>query len=198
VRAHPEFLKITSRVQGLIHNCSTKSEEFTFIGAVDPSHVPPLVGTSQISRVAMAAEFGPALFDESPKTTKTLQQPDGSIEYKSRKQLAAGGRFTTIFEAVEYTRTTHSLPLFTSTTVVKAVVRIRYPKDLLNVSLQLSTGNESGIVVDQTLWGTEWRIQEPLLPGQCILAVWNPKVQQGARDGFVSKENITAPEQLEL
>lgn len=187
---YPEILEITSRVKGVIHNCSPKAEQFNFLGSVDSSFVDPAIGCSRIVRVGMAAESGNAIFDVEPKDQAALLQADGTVLYQQMTTLAAGGRYTTVFECIEYRPLSHSLPLFTSTTVVKALVRIRYPKDLLKVSLQIPSGDTGVLKTDETQWGTEWAINSPLLPGQCIIATWSPRPARPAESTFVGKDDV--------
>jgi len=179
---HPKVLRVTSRVKGVIKKCSPANKDFTFVTSVDPSFVDPSVGeagayNSQILHVSMAPEFGQPIFEHNMTSADSFSkiQSDGSVLFENRVTLTAGGRYTTVSESVEYRPTAYFLPLFTVTTVVRATVRIRYPKDLLEVSLQLPVRDES-LPHENTLAGTEWEIRSPILPGQCILAVWNPKL----------------------
>src|ERR1700721_689912 len=162
-----------TRLPGTVLNCRSREETFNFVGGVDSS------GTreSLVTRVSMSPEFGTSLFDLTPNDA-ALRQPDGSKLYQQSVPLAAGLRYETLLQTVEYRPTSFIMPLFTATTVASAVVRIRYPKDLLEI--QVYTATEPALPPTDTGWGQEWQITKPILPGQCIVASWLPKVRPPA------------------
>jgi len=66
--------------------------------------------------------------------------------------MESGSRHSTVLETVEYRRTSYVMPLFTATTVVQAVFRVRYPKELIDI--QVSTSNGPNLAGEPTLSDT--------------------------------------------
>jgi len=176
----PGFLEVTSRIEGPIVNYGPSTEEFGFFTSIDPSPVHPQLGKSRIVRASVIPEAGTDGFDENPPADKLLMQPDGTTDgskfFERAISLVPGVRYKTVVEVVEYRPTTYFMPLFTGTTVVRTVLSIRYPKELLDI--QVSTGVDQSIKPEHTQWGHEWVISTTLLPGQCIMTTWTPKPSQ--------------------
>ncbi|WP_263349690.1 hypothetical protein [Acidicapsa acidisoli] len=173
----PELLKISSRIQGIVQNCGSSSEYYTLIGALDPAPTKLASHEALITRVSVRPESGSGGFDEFPPDNSKLVQADGTKLFQKSVLMPPGSRFKTVLEALEYRPISSIIPLFTATTVVKSTVRIRYPKDLLEI--QVSTGTTGNFLPEPTVWGDEWEIPVALLPGQCIVATWNPKGSLG-------------------
>jgi len=169
----PDFVCFATRIQGAVLNCGPGDIDFTFAGSVDPSSNYPGLGKSQLTRVRMISETGGTIFDENPPNNLSHLQSDGTIIFKKTHLVPRGARYKTVLESLEYRPASFALPLFTGTSVVKSVLRIRYPKDILDISV--STGTSQNLQGEPTIWGQEWNIHTPLLPGQCILTTWNPK-----------------------
>ena len=169
----PGFIRITSRIQGPVQNYSSETEEYTLISSVDPAPKEIAPREALITRVSLRPESGVGGFDEFPPDNAMLLQPDGTKLFMRSLPISPGQRFKTVLEALEFRSISSVMPLFTGTAVVKATVRIRYPKDLLDI--QVSTGASTNFQPEPTLWGAEWEIPIPLVPGQCILATWNPR-----------------------
>jgi hypothetical protein len=143
-----DYLKVTSRIQGIVHNCGWEPEEFAFRSSIDPSpRVAP--GDAEITRVSARPESGSGGFDEFPPDNAKLLQPDGTKLFERTVFIPPGGRYKTVFESVEYRPTSAIMPLFSGTTVVKATIRIRYPRELLEI--QVSTGTSMNFQPESTL-----------------------------------------------
>lgn len=168
----PDYVRVTSRIQGIVLNCGSETEEFALITSIDPSPK-AAPGKAQITRVSANPESGPGGFDEFPPDNAKLLQRDGTILFNKSVSIPPGGRYKTVFESIEYRPISAMMPLFNGTPVVKATLRIRYPKDLLEIVV--STGTRTNLPSESTLWGDEWEISTALLPDQCIVANWNPK-----------------------
>ena len=105
-------------------------------------------------RVAMTAEVDSSGFDVVPDEKR--------LEYRCIQPMPSGSRYNTVLETIEYRQTSYVMPLFTATTVIQSVLRIRYPKNLLDVLV--STSTSSNLAGEHTYWGQEWFIKAPLLP----------------------------------
>lgn len=172
VEGLPDFVQLNARMKGIVQNCGSGDETFSFVASLDPSPRVDGLGKSQIVRASMAGETNSSVgFDISPDN-KELLQPDGTVFFKRDVMVPSRSRHNTVLETVEYRQTSYVMPLFTATTVAQAILRIRYPKQLID--LQVSTGLGPNLKGEHTHWGQEWSIQTPLLPGQSIVAIWNP------------------------
>lgn len=175
IMGKPNYVKLTSRIQGALENRASEAKTFDMVSSIDPTPREP--GESQIVRISMQPELGSGGFDERPDNSK-LEMPDGSKLFRRSLLIGAGERWRTVLETVEYYPVSAVLPLFAGTTVIRATVRIRYPKDLLE--LHVGTGERADFKPEPTQWGAEWEIPTVILPGQCIVATWNPKAKVSA------------------
>lgn len=171
IRNVPDFLEVTSRVEGPVVNYSPTTQTYQFVGSIDPPQGPSGLPDPKIARVMMKPELGDPLFDEEP-VDSLVKQRDGSRLYTKDIPIPPGILYKTILDAVEYRPTSYILPLFLGTTVANSVVRIDYPKDVLTV--KVSTSLEENIKLEPDLWGGRWVIPTALLPGQCIMVTWMP------------------------
>lgn len=172
----PEYLCITSRIQGIVQNCGRDTEEYMLISSLDPAPAKIGPGEALITHVSMTPESGTGGFEETHPDNSKLVQPDGTKLFKRSVLILPGGRFKTVLETIEYRPISSIMPLFTGTTVVKSIVRIRYPKELLDI--QVSTGTSTNFKPEPTVWGAQWEIPIALLPGQSIVTTWNPKEEK--------------------
>jgi hypothetical protein len=190
VKGLTEYICVTSRVTGIVMNCSSLTQDFVFFAAVDASPRVAGLDSSKITRISMSPEAGgTGGFDESPDN-EAIRQPDGSKAMSRRQSIRPGERWKTALEAKEYRPVYCSLPLFVGTMVVKATVRVRFnPREaeepeesqrpvgfkVSTLDFQVSTGIGDPIKPDRTTWGPEWSVDGPILPGQAIVTLWNPK-----------------------
>jgi hypothetical protein len=171
VEGFPNFVKVSSRIQGIVQNCGSKTEEFHMSCTLDPSPSEP--GEALITRISMQPESGTGGLDDFNPDNRNLVQPDGSKLDEKVLLIPPGARYKTILETIEYHPTSTVVPLFAGTTVIKSTVKIRYPKDLLEV--QVATSMDTSFKPEVSKWGAEWEIPSVILPRQCIVATWNPK-----------------------
>ncbi len=172
-----DYIRVTSRVTGIVRNCTTLTQEFVLWAGVDPSPRVSGLGESKITRVAMSPESGGGGFDVVPDND-AIRQPDGSKFTNKSQVIRSGERWKTALETVEDRPIYYSLPLFLGTMVDKAVVSVRcIPKKELSdlLEFQVSTGTGLPLKAEDTTWGKEWTVEGPLLPGQAIVTFWNPQ-----------------------
>ena len=166
------FVKVATRVKGVIVNYSDNPQTLPFVTAVDPPLIAEKYGTPAITRVSMAEEYGPKIFDLTP--------PPGQFSYKQEVQAKPQIRYITVVESTEFLPESYFQPLFTATTVVNTTLRVRYDIERLKVRLELPSDSNPVPNAEANQWGCEWNFQAPLLPGQCILLYWYPKEDSAA------------------
>ncbi len=158
-------VKVATMMQGSLINYGVVAEKWKFDATLDASPLDPKIGKSTILKVRMSEENGPILFEEPIVD---------SLAYQREAMLTPLKRYETSVETLEYLPETYFQPLFTSTTVVQATIKAQFPQDKLSVKLEVPSAADPEPVPRQTIFGCEWEVRTPLLPGQCILIYWKP------------------------
>ena len=170
----PQGVSFSTRLNGYVLNCGAKDEKFRLYYKTD-SHGDNLgFGPSRLLRVQIFSDKGEPLVNISGDEGSELRLPDGAIRFTHEVLIPAGGKIRTVLEYVEYLPKSYAIPLFSATPVVAALIRIRFPKELLDV--KVSTSDSDDLPFEETQWGREWTISNPLMPGQGILTQWDSKV----------------------
>lgn len=180
IDGYPGFVKVATRVKGVIVNYGDTIQTLPFVTAVDPPLIAEKYGIPALTKVSLAEEYGLKIFDLTP--------PQGQLSYKHDIQAKPKVRYITVVESTEYLPESYFQPLFTATTVVNTTLRVRYNTDRLRVRLELPSDSNPDPKPESNQWGCEWDFQTPLLPGQCILLYWNPKEANASSETtFVEK-----------
>jgi len=172
-----DFFKVVSRFRGRVRNCGQSAEPYTFACMVDPSVIGASAGEPAITYAKFETDDGIVLSDLSNGKGR-VTKIDGALLFKEEHRLSPKITYISVVETLEYRPISYFMPLFTGTTVVSATVNITFPKDKFDVKLQLPTISGEDPEPEPTYSGYEWEIREPLLPGQCILITWFPRLDQ--------------------
>lgn len=164
----PGFIRLATRVKGIIVNYGDKTTKLPFNTGLDPSPIDGKYGSARLSRVSMSEE------ESADKIFDVVPDP-GQLTYEQEVDIKPNVRYTSIVETTEYLPATYSQPLFTSTAVVHTIVSIRYDASQMDVRIELPSGENPEPRGEPNQWGCEWTLRTPLLPGQCILLYWTAK-----------------------
>jgi hypothetical protein len=170
-----EYVRVTSRVTGLVRNCDAIARDFDFWAEVDASPRVAGLGDCMIELISMTPELGGAGlgFNEKPKNHE-IRQTDGRLKIHRSQLIQPNERWQTVLETLEYRPIYCVLPLFVATMVASAKVRIRCKPKVGFLQFAVSTGDGPDIKPTETTWGWEWIVDTPIVPGGAIVTLWNP------------------------
>jgi hypothetical protein len=113
----------------------------------------------------------------------------GFITYRRDVPVAPNATYQYLTESVERLPKCYSAPFVSKWPVLITTVRILYPKDKLSVDLHLSFADSNVLMPTELVDGVEWIVFEPILPGQCLFAKWQPRPADGEKnDGDKNKD----------
>jgi hypothetical protein len=190
IGAHPGFIKLTTSVSSLLQNTSPREKKYDCAFSVERSWAPE-IGESSIVSLALTAPTAGESFDLRHGKGLEQRPVDNFIQVSREITLPPmpHGEYRCLSESVEYFPDCFVAQFVALLPVLRTTFTVYYPKELMNVDLQLSCEDGSPRKIELAN-GTQWTIEAPLIHGQSISTRWGRAVS-GAM-GSAAREEATA------
>lgn len=200
----PGYISLKTTSEYDMENRAGDPKDYEFVYKVEDSLYPD-IGCTQITFVRLGEDTydGDAL-------AKVIVAENGYQNFERKKLLQPHDApnkpsYTFRAESIECFRNSNFSPFFAICPVMTAELSVWYPKDVVNVSLELTydevkTATVRSEIASGALTGTKWKILGPILPGQGFIVRWDaipPQSAAGSQAQAPSVSPATSPVEKE-
>lgn len=169
---HTGALKVITCIISEIENRSDREEEYDFSFQIEKSWFPE-IDESRITKAEVTCNDTTLVELAGHGLNEYITEEASGITFSKKVKIKeAPHKYTFFLESVEYLPLGYNAQFVTKLPALETVLRVNYPKDRLNVSLDLSFAEESRAFKREIPTGTEWLIKTPILTGQSFSTKW--------------------------